>query len=194
MTTCSVAGCGMAAKRRGWCIKHYTRVIRYGSTDGFRPRATVTERFWAKVDKTNGCWSWTGAKDRLGYGRFNAGDSRANSIYVKPHRFAYEQLVGPIPDGLHIDHMCHNPSCVNPRHLRAVTNRVNAQNRNGLDRRSTTGYRGVTFHTPTGKYRAYIGHKNRQIHLGLFDTAEEAAKAAAEARARYYDLPKTQAA
>jgi len=76
----------------------------------------LDERFWAKVEPTGFCWNWTASKNELGYGRINR-----SGRTVKAHRYAYEQLVGPIPDGLELDHLCVNPSCVNPDHLEAVT-------------------------------------------------------------------------
>lgn len=86
----------------------------------FRPLA---ERFWEKVDKTDdGCWLWTAAKDSGGYGSIGLG---ANGAIGSAHRVSYELNVGPIPEGLHIDHLCRNPACVNPAHLEPVTNREN---------------------------------------------------------------------
>lgn len=67
------------------------------------------------VDKSGDCWVWTGSKRRRGYGRINI-----EGKSVVAHRFAYELLVGPIPDGLHLDHLCRNTSCVNPDHLEPV--------------------------------------------------------------------------
>lgn len=70
-----------------------------------------------------GCWSWTGATAR-GYGRIRAG--RAPRFRVaQAHRVVYEALVGPIPDGLELDHLCRNTRCVNPEHLEPVTGKVN---------------------------------------------------------------------
>lgn len=84
-----------------------------------RPAA---ERFWSMVEKTEACWLWMGAKQPEGYGRFGAGKGRSPLA----HRYAYEQLVGPIPDGLTIDHLCRNTSCVNPAHLEPVSREENA--------------------------------------------------------------------
>ena len=77
------------------------------------------KRFWSKVLKTDGCWSWTASRDR-GYGRFWVGKKL---FWV--HRLSHEVFKGPIPAGLQIDHLCRNRSCVNPDHLEAVTARVN---------------------------------------------------------------------
>lgn len=77
------------------------------------------EKFWAKVDKTageNGCWIWTGSKLKTGYGTLGI-----NKMNVLAHRLSYELNVGPIPEGMTIDHKCRNRSCVNPDHLEPVT-------------------------------------------------------------------------
>jgi len=84
-------------------------------------RGRVTQRFWLKVDKTRTCWLWTASRDPKGYGRF-----KLNDRPVLAHRFAYETLIGPIPDGLQLDHLCRTRNCVNPSHLEPVSNRDNA--------------------------------------------------------------------
>ena len=76
----------------------------------------------------DGCWRWLGfvfprTPRALPYGWFAAVPSR--NMFA--HRFAYERLVGPIPDGLQIDHLCFTPSCVNPDHLEAVTQSANVR-------------------------------------------------------------------
>lgn len=77
-------------------------------------------RFWAKVTKTETCWLWTAYKSNGGYGRI-----KISGRMVPAHRVAYELLVGPIPAGLEIDHLCRVRNCVNPDHLEPVTRAVN---------------------------------------------------------------------
>lgn len=74
-------------------------------------------RFWAKVEKTKSCWLWTAGRTTVGYGAFY----RVRNEQVPAHRFAYELLVGPIPEGMTLDHLCRNRACVNPQHLEPVT-------------------------------------------------------------------------
>lgn len=78
--------------------------------------------FFRKVDPANDddCWRWSGATDRHGYGKFNLKPYVAGA-----HRVAYQLMVGPIPDGLDLDHLCRVPPCVNPAHLEPVTRREN---------------------------------------------------------------------
>lgn len=79
------------------------------------------ERFMAKVrEGDDGCWHWTASKVTSGYGQFPS-ELRTRLA----HRYAYTVLVGPIPEGLTIDHLCRNRLCVNPAHLEAVTMREN---------------------------------------------------------------------
>lgn len=84
-------------------------------------------RFWSKVD-VGDCWEWTGASSK-GYGYFVVQSRRPGSPQwgMKAHRYAWMLLVGPIPEGFTIDHLCRNRACVNPDHLEPVPHGVNVR-------------------------------------------------------------------
>lgn len=78
-------------------------------------------RFWSKVDKTgwqDACWLWLRPLDNKGYARFFM---QGQSFQPRAHRVAYEMLIGPIPEGMCLDHLCRVRHCVNPAHLEPVT-------------------------------------------------------------------------
>lgn len=81
----------------------------------------LPRRFWAKVASANeaGCWVWLAATS-AGYGRF-----LVEGRLEQAHRVSYERLIGRIPEGLQIDHLCRVRGCVNPAHMEPVTARVN---------------------------------------------------------------------
>lgn len=127
---CSIPGCEKPAKQRGWCFMHYMRWHRYGALGGVehippgRSRSPLADRFWPKVDKVSspfGCWLWTRALTRNGYGKL--GDQGRT---LQAHRVAWELVNGPIPDGLLVCHDCDrfypirdsfHRRCVRPEHL-----------------------------------------------------------------------------
>lgn len=81
--------------------------------------------FWAHVVPGNGdCWGWD-STHLDGYGQYRITENRRRRT-VAAHRYSYEQLIGPIPAGLELDHLCRNRGCVNPYHLDPVTHAVNA--------------------------------------------------------------------
>jgi hypothetical protein len=86
------------------------------------------QRFLKKVAKPrgeDGCWAWSAYIDPQGYGRFAVSVEGKKPKIDRAHRVAYRQLIGPIPDGLDLDHLCRNRWCCNPYHIEAVPHRVN---------------------------------------------------------------------
>lgn len=124
---CAIEACEKPSRSRGWCTKHYQRWQNTGDPQGSKPRTPMprkseAERFWPKVAVAgpDECWEWTGCRLPRGYGQFNAEvDGEWRKVYA--HRWSYEHHVGPIPEGMTIDHQCGNPPCVNPRHLKVAT-------------------------------------------------------------------------
>ena len=80
--------------------------------------------FWFWVNKTDTCWLWEGNIATNSYGLYTANFSGQRQT-KRAHRLAYELMVGPIPDGLELDHLCRVRNCVNPAHLEAVTHQEN---------------------------------------------------------------------
>lgn len=80
---------------------------------------------------TNDCWLYAGSIDSLGYGKIHSTLNGKTKGY-RAHRVTYETLIGPIPEGLVIDHLCRVRSCINPSHLEPVTARVNTLRGEGV--------------------------------------------------------------
>jgi len=148
-------------------------------------RKSPQERFWSKVAKTDTCWLWTAHRNVSGYGKFMIrvdGSHRASLA----HRVAYELAVGPIPEGFHIDHTCHNPACVKPSHLRPVTNKENLENRDAANSNTKSGVLGVSWFPRDQKWRATVTHHGRQHSAGYYSTVAEAEAAVVELRNRLF--------
>lgn len=174
--TCSIDGCERPVVAWGWCDPHYRRWRRHGDpTGGITYYSSPEEAFAAKTEWRGECLEWTGSRMRNGYGT-----TTVNRGSVLAHRYAWERANGPIPEGMEIDHICHNRACANVEHLRLVTSAQNSFNRGGPLDRSISGIRNVR-----------KNHKGWQVSLqkngqwfgfGTYPTIEEAAEVAERAR------------
>lgn len=154
---CTVSGCGRTGVARGWCMRHYDRWRTQGTTV-LRVVPTAEERFHAsyRVDPSS-CWVWILALSGCGYAQF-----KVNRRRPMAHRWGYELLVGPIPDGLQLDHLCRNRACVNPAHLEPVTGRENLMRGESfvaVNAAKTHCSRGHDFSDPAVLYRAPNGQR-----------------------------------
>ena len=96
------------------------------SHTGGRPRTPAVIRFFqfVRYEPLTECWEWTGTTVE-GYGTFAGDRGHERNEPEMAHRFAYELLVGPIPEGLTLDHLCRVRHCCNPEHLEPVTSAEN---------------------------------------------------------------------
>ena len=120
LPVCLIKGCDGAIVARGWCNAHYTRWRVHGNPLTNLRDVTDEQRFLRFVDPSGGCWEWRGARMSDGYASF-----QANGKTTLGHRWSYQNWIGPIPDGLTLDHLCRNRGCVNPAHLEPVSSREN---------------------------------------------------------------------
>lgn len=113
-----------------------------------------------KTTITEGCWFWQGYKTKGGYGTvYHAG--RNNYL---AHRWSYEHFIGPIPDGLHIDHLCGHRDCLNPFHMEPVTlteNVLRGSGRTAVNARKTHCKHGHEFTPENTHVRAGGGRSCR---------------------------------
>lgn len=166
---------------------HYKRERRLGSVD--LPNAE--DRFWALVDKSEDHWWWRGARGRSGHGTFSGGKEYSGKT-MGAHRWAVYFVTGKMPpEGMVVDHLCHEASCVNPAHLRVATYTENAQNRRGPDSRNALGIRGVEVIRGKSKtqFRARGKFDGEIRYFGTYETPEEAARAASDARRSAWSVP-----
>ena len=94
------------------------------------------ERFWSRVDKSQGpkeCWIWSRCIGTGGYGR-----AVFEGKHQLAHRVAWQTAFGPIPERKHVLHRCDNPLCVNPKHLWIGSHKDNMEDRDAKGRQSFT--------------------------------------------------------
>jgi hypothetical protein len=160
--------------------RHLEPSPRPQGTPGKKPRR-LDDRLWEWVDRGEEweCWPWVGRTTKAGYGQISLGKyDGQRTLYV--HRVAYELLVGTIPEGLVIDHLCCNRTCCNPAHLEPVTHAENV--RRGSSRRFAN------------QTHCKHGHEFAGDNLYLTPWGERVCRECARRRNREYDARKKAAA
>ena len=179
--TCTFPGCDRRHDCRGLCKAHHSQLRRGVSLRAIGETLGVEERFIMRTAWDGSCLVWMGRKSRSGYGRMSIGSKN-----VAAHRYSWEIANGPIPAGMVIDHICHNPACVLPEHLRIATTAENARNRKGTNMNNrSSGYRNVQWVPAKGKYRVRIRFEGKP-YGGSHATLESAIAEAEQLRAKFF--------
>lgn len=130
---CAEPGCSNPRSPKagyGLCVHHYNQHRKDGATETLMPihlrTATAEEKFFRYTVASKSCWWWEGPTNENGYGVLT---HDYQDTYA--HRWIWDHLVGTIPEGMTIDHLCTNKRCVNPEHLEVVSRSVNNLRRHG---------------------------------------------------------------
>jgi len=176
---CIVVNCEGVAIARRWCNKHYRRWKKHGDPEKLVQFPTPEEAFQHRTKRVGDCLFWTGSKGNNGYGRI-----KVNGKLQETHRFSWERTNGPIPEDMFIDHICHNPPCVNVEHLRLATFAQNSSHLGGAKKGSKSGIRNVYW--VRGKWRVRVKKNGKLYYFGYYDDLDEAAEVAQAAREKLF--------
>jgi len=188
--SCLVEGCDGKLGGLGYCSKHYQRYKKYGDAQYTQRKdfryMSLEDRLAHFIVLTPTCWLWTGKLNNKGYATVR--DSKGKTR--KAHRLVYRLFKGEIPEGMQVDHKyrvygCPR-NCVNPEHLRPVTNKQNQENRPAEAKGTESGVRGITWSTQNRKWIVRMGHDGVRLYLGSFTDLGEAVDALEAGRAKYY--------
>lgn len=144
--------------------------------------ATPELAFAARAQPDGDCLIWTGSLNNKGYGQI-----RVNGRTISAHKYAWERVNGPVPEGMMLDHhTCHRYACVKVEHLRVLSATGNAQNVIGPNRdKKSSNHRNVVG-TRHGTFYATVFHAGVHYSSPTFPTEEEAAEAAQELRLKHH--------
>lgn len=174
---CSVMECDDPIQARGYCSMHYQRFMTHGDPL-IAKRVSFDnpeEAFQYRTERQGECLIWVGSVNSRGYGKITVDGSLVNA-----HRYAWERVNGPTPDGMVIDHKCWKPACVEVSHLRLATPGENNSYRSYRTSHSMSGYRNVK--KEGAAFRVRVAKDGKEHYFGTFRDVEEAAIAAEQAR------------
>lgn len=180
---CSVEGCGKKRTLRGWCNPHYRRWLAHGDPLVTRRFLDPVEALAARTRVEGDCLVWTGALNEAGYGVLSIGGRMQRA-----HRFAWQQASGEIPDGLQIDHICHNKACVKVEHLRVATHSQNQQHLSGPRSHNRSGVRNVFWCKREKCWVVELTKDGQSRRYGYFDCLDEASVVAETARQELFGV------
>lgn len=167
---CSMEGCGKPFRARKLCAKHYMRWRSHGDPnhtehdyvtdpeESFKLRAVPAE---------SGCLEWAGSLSKQGYGRITV-----DGKLVAAHRYAYSRVHGEIPQGMQVDHRCHNRKCCYLAHLRLVTPKQNRENASGLRSDNSSGHSNVRWNKLKNKWYVRLYSKGKNYSSGYYHPYE----------------------
>lgn len=173
--TCLISGCSNKSVARGWCSKHWQRWRRHGDPTALVNHSNPWDAIKMRSEWQGNCLIWQGGKTLQGYGII-----KVKQKSHRLHRYVYERVHGPIPDSMMIDHICHRTDCINIYHLRLATAAQNSSYLSDALDGSESGRRNV--YSSRGKWRVRIEKGGKAYSFGTYETIEEAAEVAEQAR------------
>lgn len=192
MKKCAVCGKECKQLRRGMCNKHYRQFMKYGECIRtiYDLNEIVEYDDYAEIVLYNkDCEEVARALIDLddidkvkNYKWYLVGNGY---VYTKKMNIYLHRIIMECPDNMMVDHINHNPLDNRKSNLRVCTNSQNNMNK-GKQSNNTSGYRGVDWHKQNNKWHARIHVNKRKIHLGYFDTKEEAIEARKQAELEYF--------
>lgn len=167
--------------KRQWRLEDVEAYLRNPVQRG--TRRPVYMRIWSQVvQDSGGCWIFTGSLNAAGYGQIGVG-GRGQALRTRGcHRVMYEEVLGAVPAGLTLDHLCRNRACCNPWHLEPVTSGENVLRGESVPARNARKTHCKWGHefTPENTYTGYIGRSCRRCHADREAQRRERLRAASK--------------
>ena len=167
---CAIAECPTRVFSKGWCEKHYRRHHRTGNTR-LPSKLSGYDKVCENLLVTPSCWLWVGHTVSTGYAHITVRDKPTTV-----HKFLYELFIGNVAKGLVVDHKfvsygCPR-ACVNPYHMRAIPQKRNMENRAGLNKNNSSGFRGVSWSPSAKAWDTRVRHNKEIVRVGYFPLYE----------------------